>query len=140
MDDLIERLRRIAEGGPRDFVAYASPLDYVDALGRIRRLEAKLAETERERDTYREAWSAACVGRDQAESGHSKTIGELFDAERERNRWAARVRELEAERETDRGLLRRVVCYVIEDRARTPGFTRLARLVDEIRAHLGPRP
>ena len=91
MVDLIERLRRIAEGGPRDFVAYASPLDYVDALGRIRRLEAKLAE-------------------------------------------------LEAERETDRGLLRRVVCYVIEDRARTPGFTRLTRLVDEIRSHLRLKP
>jgi len=35
-------------------------------------------------------------------------------------------------------LLGRVVTYVVEDRATTPGFTRLARLVDEIRDWLPP--
>jgi hypothetical protein len=46
----------------------------------------------------------------------------------------ARIRELEGEREELLGLLRRAPKYVREDRAVTPGATRLARLSVEIEA------
>lgn len=39
-----------------------------------------------------------------------------------------------------RGLLARVVKYATEDRARTPGVTRFARVVDEARVTLGLAP
>lgn len=42
----------------------------------------------------------------------------------------------DVDRRNCRALLRRVVKYAREDRARTPGVTRLARLVDQIDDYL----
>lgn len=49
---------------------------------------------------------------------------------------AARIAELEAVRRELRQLLHRMVKYVTEDRATTPGVTRLARLTEQVRDYL----
>lgn len=50
--------------------------------------------------------------------------------------WETRVAELEARLREARGLLRRMVKYVTEDEAQTPGFTRLARCTEQVRDYL----
>jgi len=47
-----------------------------------------------------------------------------------------RIAELEGRRRESRQLLHRMVKYVIEDRAKTPGKTRLARLTEQVRDYL----
>jgi len=47
-----------------------------------------------------------------------------------------RIAELDGRRREGRMLLHRMVKYVTEDRAQTPGTTRLARLTEKVRDYL----
>ena len=57
-------------------------------------------------------------------------------AERENAELRERAERLDGRRREGRQLLRRMVKYATEDRAETPGSTRLARLTEQVRDYL----
>jgi len=71
-------------------------------------------------------WRAACL----SERGRAE------EAERKLSASEAALAPLNSRRRESRQLLRRMVKYVREDRADTPGSTRLARLVDQVDDYL----
>lgn len=140
---LVAEVKRLREERDRLREAYWPPSESVQ---RIRAAEA-------DRDQAREQLAAATSLEDHARALNAEVrrLRKLFDdaGQGEHNVLALvdhyqdasieadrNVRDLDIRLREARALLTRMAKYVVEDRARTHGTTRLARLTDEVRDYL----